>query len=67
MTVAKIIELTAEGDSIEGAIREGVRQANKTLRHIREVYASDIKGIVEDDDIVRWRVNLKVTFIIEEE
>jgi flavin-binding protein dodecin len=66
MSVAKIIELTAEGDSIEGAIREGVRQAGKTVRHIHEVYASDIKGIVENNEIARWRVHLKITFLVEE-
>ena len=66
MSVAKVIEIIAEGDSFEGAIESGVREASKTVRSIRAVNVENIQGLVEDGQVVRYRANLKVTFVVED-
>lgn len=66
MSVAKVIELIAEGDSIEEAVKKGVKQASKTVRNIRAVNVENIQALVNDNDVVMYRLDLKVTFVIED-
>ncbi len=65
MSVAKTIEILAEGDTIESATEEAVREASKTVNAIKNVYVDDYRAIVEDGEITAYRVHAKVTFIIE--
>jgi flavin-binding protein dodecin len=65
MSIAKVIEVLAEGDSLEGAMRSAVTEAAETVRNIRHIYVEGIQAKVEDDEIVKFRVNAKVTFIVE--
>ena len=67
MSIAKVIEVLAEGDSIEAAIQSGITEAADTIRGIRHVYIEGIQAIVEDDMVVNYRVNAKVTFVVETE
>ncbi len=66
MSIAKVIEVIAEGDSIEGAIEAAVRDAGRTVREIKQVYVEGIQALVEDNQVVKYRVNAKVTFVIED-
>jgi dodecin len=66
MSVVKVIEIIAEGDSLEGAIESGVREAAKSVRNIKAVNVENIKGLVEKGQVVRYRVDLKVSFIVED-
>jgi hypothetical protein len=66
MSVAKVIELIAEGDTIEGAVQNGVTEADKTLRNIRAVNVENVKAIVDHGKVVGYRVDLKLTFVIED-
>ena len=59
--------MLAEGDSIEAAIQSGITEAADTIRGIRHVYIEGIQAIVEDDMVVNYRVNAKVTFVVETE
>ena len=65
MSIAKVIEVLAEGDSIEAAIQSAVSEAAKTVRGIKHVYVEGVQAIVEDNEVVKYRVNAKLTFIIE--
>lgn len=65
MTIAKVIEVLAEGSSIEAAVEAAVSEAGQTVRGIKHVYVEAIQAIVEDDKITKYRVNAKVTFVIE--
>lgn len=66
MAVAKVIELTAEsGDSFEDAIREGISKASETVRNIQGVWVKEQKVRVENGDISAFRVDLKVTFVLD--
>jgi hypothetical protein len=64
MSIAKVIEVLAEGDSIEAAAQAAVAEAGKTVRNIKTVYITDFQGIVENGSIAKYRVNAKVTFVV---
>ncbi len=65
MSVAKSIELLAEGDTLEDATEEAVREASDSVKNVRNVYVDDYRAIVEDGDIQGYRVHAKVTFVLE--
>jgi flavin-binding protein dodecin len=67
MSIAKVIEVLAEGDSIETAIQSAVTEAAETVRGIKHVYVEGVQAIVEDNEVVKYRVNAKLTFVIEAE
>lgn len=67
MSIAKVIEVLAEGDSIEAAIQTAVTEAAETVRGIKHVYVDGVQAIVEDDEVVKYRVNAKLTFVVEAE
>ena len=66
MSVAKIIEISADSDtSFDDAIREGIRRASKTIKQIKGAWVQDQQVDVENNEIVKYRVHLKVTFVLE--
>ncbi|GIV58187.1 MAG: hypothetical protein KatS3mg042_1100 [Rhodothermaceae bacterium] len=65
MSVAKVIEVIAEGESMEAAIQAAVTEAAKSVRNIRSVYVESTQALVENDRVVKYRVNAKVTFVVE--
>lgn len=67
MSIAKVVEVLAEGDSIEGAIQAAVSEAAETVRGIKHVYVEGVQALVEGDEVVKYRVNAKLTFIVESE
>ena len=67
MSIAKVIEVLAEGDSIEAAIESAVSEAAETVRGIKHVYVEGVQAIVEDNEVVKYRVNAKLTFVVEAE
>ena len=66
MSIAKVIEVLAEGDSIENAIESAVSDAATTVRSIKHVYVEGVQAIVEDNQVKKYRINAKVTFIVED-
>ncbi len=64
MSVAKVIEVIAEGDSVEKAIDAAVKEASKTVRGIKSVYVEGIQGKVKDGKVTEYRVNAKITFVL---
>ena len=67
MSVVKIIELLAESpESWEAATQVAITEASKTIKHIKSVYVQDMKAFVEDGKIVRFRVNAKISFVVND-
>jgi hypothetical protein len=66
MSVAKVIELIAEGTTIEDAVSKAAAKAAKTLRNVSSVNVENIKALVENGKVVRYRVDTKVTFVLED-
>jgi len=65
MSLAKVIEVMAEGETMEQALENAVLLAAKTVEQIKSVYVENIKGVVENNKIVRYRINAKVTFVVK--
>lgn len=67
MSVARVTEVIASSpNGVEGAVREGVRRASKTLDNIQGVWVSDIKCLVEGGEVKDWRCTLKTTFVLND-
>lgn len=64
MSIAKVIEILAEGETIEEAFETAVKEAAKTVNSIQNVWVDDIQAIVENDQVVRYRINAKITFAV---
>jgi len=67
MGIAKIIEVSATGDSVEAAVQAAVEGAAKTVQDIQQVYVRDIVADVKDDKIACYRVHAKITFLVHRE
>jgi flavin-binding protein dodecin len=66
MPVAKVIELTSTStNSFEDAIRRGVARASKTLKNVQGAWIKEQQVSIKDGEIVGFRVNMLVTFILE--
>ncbi len=65
MSLAKVIEVIGEGSTMEEAVENSVKQAAETISGIRSVYVENIQGIVEGKKIKKFRVNVKITFVLE--
>ncbi|MGI9174508.1 MAG: dodecin family protein [Rhodothermales bacterium] len=66
MSIAKVIEVLAEGDSIEAAVESAVQEASESVRGIRHVYINEMQALVEDNKITKYRINAKVTFVVKQ-
>ena len=66
MAVAKVIEITsASSESFEDAIAKGIAKASESVRGIRGAYVNEQMVRVEGDEIVEYRTDLKVSFVLE--
>jgi dodecin len=67
MTVARVTELSASStESFEDAVNEGVKRATTTLRNVESAWVKDMNVLVENDNITEYKVNLAITFVLEE-
>jgi flavin-binding protein dodecin len=66
MAMLKVIEVLAEsGSSWEEAAQQAVKNASQTVRGIRSIYIKDFEAHVENDKIMSYRINAKITFSLE--
>ncbi|UVT18705.1 MAG: dodecin domain-containing protein [Nitrospira sp.] len=66
MSVAKIIEISAESPaSFEDAIVQGIARASKTVHGIKSAWVKEQHVVVENNKVSLYRVDLKVTFVLE--
>ena len=66
MAVVKVIELLSESEvSWENATKTAVKEAAKTIHNIQSVYVEHMQAIVKGAEIVKYRVNVKISFLVE--
>jgi dodecin len=66
MAVVKVIELLAESEqSWEDAARQAVAEAAKTVRGMRSVYVSEFQATIENDQVKAFRINAKISFLVD--
>jgi flavin-binding protein dodecin len=67
MSVARVTELSAISEtSFEDAINEAVARATETLRGVEGCWVKDMNVLIEDGNIVGYKVNVEITFVLEE-
>lgn len=65
MSIAKVIEISAESpESFEDAIRDGIQRASESVENIKGAWVNEQQVVVDDGKIVNYRVDLKVTFVV---
>lgn len=66
MSIAKVIEIISESDiSWEDAAANAITEASETVRNIKSLYVQDMQVLVENGRIVKYRMNAKITFVLE--
>ena len=67
MSVARVTEISSRSDkSFEDAINQGIDRANKTLRNVKGGWIKEQAVDVENGQIIGYRVNMLVTFVLDE-
>jgi len=63
MSVIKVIEILGNSTvSFEDAVQNVINDASKTVKNIKSVYVQDMQVTVDNNKIVEYRVNTKVSF-----
>ena len=67
MAVVKVIELLAQSpDGWEAATKVALNEAARSVRNIRSIYINEFQAIVDGNEITEYRVNAKVSFVVQD-
>jgi dodecin len=67
MSVATVTEISAISQTgFEDAVQQAIARANKTLRNIQGAWVKDMNVMIQDGNITGYKVNLEVTFVLED-
>ena len=67
MSIAKVTEISsASTESFEDAIRQGIKRAAKTVHGMQSAWVDEEKVVIRDDNVAEWRVNLKVSVVLDD-
>jgi dodecin len=67
MSVARVTELSGKSEtSFEDAINQAITRATETLRGVEGAWVKDMNVSIENGNITGYRVNLEITFLLEE-
>jgi dodecin len=67
MSIARVTELSAiSEEGFEDAINQAVARATKTLRGVEGAWVKDMNVMIEDGSITGYKVNVEITFQLEE-
>jgi flavin-binding protein dodecin len=66
MSMVKVIEVIAESKkSWDEAAENAVKEASKSVRNIKSLYVQEMQAVVEDGKITKYRLNAKITFVLD--
>jgi len=68
MSIARVTEIKASSTkSFDDAIKAGVARSHKTLKNIKSAWIENQEVLIDDDGhITEYRVQMKVTFVLED-
>lgn len=67
MSVLKVIEIMGNSTvSFDDAVKNVVTEASKTVKNIKSVYVKDMEAKVSNNQVVEYRINTKVSFVISD-
>ena len=65
-SVVKVVEVIAQSEkSFDDAAANAVKEVAKTVKNIKSVWIDNLSGTVDGDRITEFRVNAKVSFLVE--
>ncbi len=53
-------------ESVDKAIRNGIKRASETLRHLDWFEVTEIRGNITEGDIAHYQVGMKIGFRLED-
>jgi len=63
MPIVKVIEVIAGSEnSFDEAVDNALKEASKSVNNIKSIYVQEMKAQVENNKIVSYGVNVKVSF-----
>lgn len=66
MSIVRSIEVIAQSpQGFDQACQEAIKDASKTLRGIKSFWIKNAECVVENDKITMYRVNGKISFLVE--
>ena len=66
MAVAKVVEVNSSSNkSFEDAIQTGIAKVTETLKNVQGAWINEQKVIIKENKITEYRVNLKISFLVE--
>ena len=67
MSVARVTEISATSESsFEDAIQQGIGRATSTLRGVEGAWVKDMNVLINDGNIIGYKVNMAITFVLDE-
>jgi len=65
-SVARVTEIIASSPtSFDDAVKKGMQRAVKTLKNVKGAWIESQKVVVEKGKITEYRVNMRVTFVLQ--
>lgn len=65
MAVVKVIEVIASSPkSFDDATKNALKEASKSVNNIQSIYVKEMNAKVENNEIVSYGVNAKVSFVV---
>ena len=66
MAIAKVVEVTSSSQkSFEDAIQTGISKVTETVKNVQGAWINEQKVIIQDNKITEYRVNLKISFLVD--
>ena len=68
MSIARVTEISATSpESFDAAVKVGLDRVCKTLRNVESAWVKDMNVAIENGTVTGYRVNLAVTFVLDDE
>ncbi|MBZ9730042.1 dodecin family protein [Salegentibacter sp. JZCK2] len=65
MSIVKVIEVIATSEkSFDDAVKNALIEASKSVKNIKSIYVKDMNAKVNDNQIISYGINAKVSFTI---
>lgn len=66
MSTVKVIEVIAESKkSWDDAAQNAIKEASKSIKNIQSIYVENMEAKVDNNKIVKYRINAKISFVLE--
>ncbi|KGT46565.1 MULTISPECIES: dodecin family protein [Acinetobacter] len=66
MAIAKVVEVNSSSTkSFEDAIQSGITKVTETVKNVQGAWINEQKVVVKENKITEYRVNLKISFLVE--